>query len=154
MEITVVKASHVPGIVEVWKEFKDSYREIDPLFIRRDDGHLNFEKLVKRLIGSDSTQILVALDKDHVVGYAIFRMANYPLLYQIEKYGLIAEMTIKSAYQRKGIGGQMLKEIFNWFQSRGVSRIELRVAAKNQIGYSFWKKYGFEDYIHFLYLDK
>jgi len=48
----------------------------------------------------------------------------------------------------------MLAKIFEWFESRNMDRIELRVLAKNQIGYSFWKKHGFKDYMHVLYLNR
>jgi len=48
----------------------------------------------------------------------------------------------------------MLAEVLKWFASRSIDRIELDVITKNQIGYSFWKKHGFKDYRHRLYLDR
>jgi len=48
----------------------------------------------------------------------------------------------------------MLKNLLAWFKKRGLDRIELRVAARNPIGYAFWKKSGFKDYLHVLYLER
>ena len=48
----------------------------------------------------------------------------------------------------------MLSKMFQWFKSHELDRIELRVSVKNKIGYSFWKKQGFKDYQHTLYLKK
>ena len=65
----------------------------------------------------------------------------------------IAKLLHKIA-RRKGIGEQMLGRIFEWFTSRHVDMIELSVSARNQVGYSFWRKHGFGDYIHRLYLNR
>jgi len=48
----------------------------------------------------------------------------------------------------------MLNMIFGWFTSRDIDRIELSVSARNQTGYSFWRKHGFKDFVHRLYLDR
>ena len=71
-----------------------------------------------------------------------------------ETYGFIDTMAITSDYRRQGIGEQMLDRIFEWFDSQDIDRIELSVSARNQVGYSFWRKHGFHDFMHRLYLDK
>jgi len=48
----------------------------------------------------------------------------------------------------------MLSKMFQGFKSHGLDRIELRVSVRNKIGYSFWKKHGFKDYEHILYLKR
>jgi ribosomal protein S18 acetylase RimI-like enzyme len=45
----------------------------------------------------------------------------------------------------------MLDFIMDWFRSRGLSRVELRVAAGNQVGSAFWRKQGFEEFTTTLY---
>ncbi|MFB0563558.1 MAG: GNAT family N-acetyltransferase [Candidatus Lokiarchaeia archaeon] len=154
MEIVRATFSHVSGIVELWKELMDFHKNIDSFFSRREDGHINFEKYVKELIESDDSLVLAALDEGHVVAYSISQISEYPPVFQIEKYGHIWDMAVKSDYRRKGIGGRMLAKILEWFEQRKINRIELRVVPKNQIGYSFWKKQGFKDYLHVLYRNK
>jgi len=154
MEITVAEDSHVPGIVEVWKELMDFHRDIDPHWTRSEDGHINWEKFLRDLMKSEDAQVLVALDEGHVVGYSISEISKYPPIFQREIRGVIDDMAVTSDYRRKGVGEEMLARIRQWFQSRNIDRIELSVAARNQIGYSFWKKHGFQDYMHRLYLEK
>ena len=89
-----------------------------------------------------------------MVGYSIAETGRYPPVLERQTYGLISDMAVKSGYRRRGIGEQILAEMYKWFESRNLERIELSVAAKNKIGYSFWKKNGFKDYIHRLYLDR
>jgi len=154
MEITVAEDSHVPGIVEVWKEFMDFHKKIDPYNERSEDGHIHMEKYLRDSMNSQDAIVLVALDDDSVVGYSISAIGKRHPVFQQDTQGVIHDMAVKSDYRRKGVGGEMLAKIDEWFQSRNIDRIELSVAAKNQIGYSFWKKHGFQDYTHRLYLEK
>ena len=146
MEITVAEDTHVPGIVEVWKELMDFHRDIDPYNGRSEDGHIHMEKYLRDSMNSQGAIVLVALDNGHVVGYSISGIRKYPPIFQREIRGVIDDMAVIYDYRRKGVGGEMLSRIRQWFDSRNIDRIELSVAAKNQIGYSFWKKHGFQDY--------
>lgn len=154
MEITEATDNHIPEILDIWKEFMDFHKDIDPRFARSENGHLNFEKHLRDVIGSEDAQALIALDKSHVVGYSIAEIGKDPPVFERQTHGLISDMAVKSNYRRQGIGAQMLSEIYKWFESRKIYRIELSVAARNQVGYSFWKKHGFRDYMHRLYLDR
>jgi len=154
VEITVATDSHVPGIVEVWKEFMDFHKDIDPRFPMSKNAYVNWEKHLRDLMKSEDALVLVALDEDPVVGYSISLISKYPPVFERETYGFIASMAVQSNYRRKGIGERMLGKIYEWFELLNIDKIELTVTAKNQIGYSFWKKHGFQDYTHRLYLDK
>ena len=116
---------------------------------------MDWEKNLRGLMKSEEALVLVAVDKDRVVGYAIsLTERRYPPVFERETYGFIASMAVQSNYRRQGTGERMLGKIYEWFESRNIDRIELTVTAKNQIGYSFWRKHGFQDYTHVLYLDK
>ncbi|MFX0083304.1 MAG: GNAT family N-acetyltransferase [Candidatus Hodarchaeota archaeon] len=140
--------------MEVWKEFMDYHKNLDSLFTRRENGHLNFETYIKELIKSNSAQVLVVLDKEDVVGYSISLIQFYPPVFKRRIYGLINDLAVKESHRRKGLGEQMLFKMFQWFESHGLDRIELRVSVRNKIAYSFWKKHGFKDYQHILYLKR
>lgn len=154
MEVFVAEPSHVPEIVEIWKEFMDYHRTIDAYFSRRDDGHVNFEKFVRELIESDDNLVLVGLCEDQIAGYSIAQISTHPPVFEDERFGLISDLAVKEGHRRKGIGEAMLARMLEWFESHNLDRIELRVVAKNKVGYSFWEKHGFKDYVHILYLEK
>ena len=154
MEITVATNTHIPEVVELWKEFMDFHKDIDPRYPMRRDAHLEWKKHLCELMQSEDSLVLVALDKGRIIGYSISCINIYAPLWELNLYGAIDDMAVKSEYRRQGIGEQLLAKIFEWFGSRNIDRIEVSVAAKNQIGYSFWKKHGFQDYTHRLYLDR
>ncbi len=155
-ELKIIEATdaHIPQIIKMWKKFMDYHSDIDPFFQRRRDGHKNAEKIIKDFLKSKDSLVLVALEDGKVAGYSIAVISKHPPVLKVERYGFIDDLAIKPRYRRMGIGAKMLERIFEWFESKGIKRIELKVVPKNKIGYSFWRKHGFKDYLHFLYLDK
>lgn len=153
MVITAATESHIPQIVELWKEFEDFHAALDPFFSRKEDGHIYFEKILSGLMKSNESLVLVAVNGDDVVGFSTASLKTYPPVYINESFGFIGSLSVKSGWRRKGIGEQMLGEMLDWFKSRNIERVELRVRVKNEEGYSFWKKHGFQDYEHYLFLN-
>lgn len=154
MKIEQATPVHVPEMKILWKEFIDFHKEIDPFFSRTEDGHETFGRFVENCMKSDDFKILVAVETGHVVAYAIARKMKHPPVFRDAEYGLIIDMAVKAGYRRRGIGESLLSELQQWFESRNIRRIELNVVPRNRIGYSFWKKHGFRDYVHVLYLDR
>ena len=105
MRIIVATESLVPQIVEVWKEFMDYHKNIDPHLARREDGHVNFENYLRNLMKSEDAQLVVALDKDRVVGYCLALINKNPPVVKREIYGYISDIAVQSDYRRQGIGG-------------------------------------------------
>jgi ribosomal protein S18 acetylase RimI-like enzyme len=156
MTIEIVKATeaHIPDIVNLWIEFMEHHQDIDPRFPAREDAHVSYEQHLREQMGAEDTLVLVALDGSRVVGYSVSQVSKYPPIWaEREKYGFIDTMGITADYRRKGVGEKMLNKIFEWFASQDIERIELSVSARNEVGYSFWRKHGFKDFIHELYLD-
>jgi ribosomal protein S18 acetylase RimI-like enzyme len=152
MMIIPATESHIPEIVEIWKEFMDFHSDIDSYFARNEEGHSKFEDWVKDLMKSDTALVLVALDQGQVAAYSLSQINQRPPLFKQVDYGYIYDLALKSEYRRKGIGEQMLGEILGWFKSRRIDRIELMVLAKNQVALSFWEKQGFEVFLNRMYL--
>lgn len=150
IEIVPARFSHVPGMIKIWKELMDFHRSIDPYFTTNREAPLKIARWIRRFIRSRNGQAFVALDKGKVVAIATVKIENYPPVFRYKKYGEIDMLAVKSGYRRCGIGRRLLAEIRKWFVVRKIKRIELAVASKNKIGYSFWKKHGFKDYMHTL----
>jgi len=151
IDILPAQDVHIPEIIKIWKEFMDFHKDIDLFFARSADGHIHQEKHIRDLVQSEDAQILVAVHSGEVVAYSISEIHMRPPVFRNRTFGAISDLAVKSAYRRKEIGGKMLEKILEWFDSRDIHRIEVRVASENQIGCNFWKKHGFQDYMHSLY---
>jgi ribosomal protein S18 acetylase RimI-like enzyme len=155
VRIKLAGEQHIPGVVEVWKDFSDFHQAKDPFFTRRDGAEKDFSNYFRKVISSKDTLALVALvNKEKVIGFSISAIKNHPPIFTETKYGEIIDLAIHDAYRCQGIGEEMLRIIFEWFDAHDARRIELRVAAKNFIGYSFWEKHGFVEDLHVLHLDR
>lgn len=156
MKIVKATPQHLPGILELWKYLTDYHHQLDPrglLPISR-RGYINFSKYINKRLQSDRNQVLVALAGNKVMAYSLASIIDYPPIYTIKRYGLITDICVECKYQRKGVGTKMLAKILAWFKSRRIRRIELVVSGQNKIGYSFWKKHGFNIHYYTLYLNK
>jgi ribosomal protein S18 acetylase RimI-like enzyme len=155
VEILSATESFVPEIVELWKEFWGYHQKMEPqFFVMSEDGPSKFEEYLRGLIKSDESQVLVALEGGQMVAYSIAQILKRPPIAKHPEYGFISHLCVKSEYRRKGLGKQISDKILEWFKSRQIDRIELSVVAKNQIAYSFWKKQGFEIFLHRMFLPK
>jgi ribosomal protein S18 acetylase RimI-like enzyme len=146
-----VSEEHVPEIVELWKELSDHHSNIDSFFTRRRNAHLNFTSFLAELILSNEAKVFIAVKNAEVLGYIITKVEKYPPIYMLKTYGTIYDILVTSKYRRKGIGTKLLEEALEWFKSLGLERIELSIVPANIESSSFWKKHGFQEYMHKLF---
>lgn len=151
--IRIVKAEkhHIPDICKLWLEFMQFHRDIDVVFTPRDGATKSFEEeYLQRLMTMEDGLVLVAMDGEKVIGFSLSEIRN-TRVFELKKLGAIDTIAVTEGYRRRGVGEKLLSETLKWFKLRGISRVELEVAVKNRVGYSFWKKQGFNDYRHRLY---
>jgi ribosomal protein S18 acetylase RimI-like enzyme len=155
IRIKLAGEEHIPGVVGFWKDFMNHHQAKDPFLTMRKGADKEFSNYLREVISADDTHALVALlNKEEVVGFSISAVKNHPPVFMYTKYGEIIDLAIHDDYRHMGIGEEMLKIIFEWFDAHDARRIELRVAAKNMNGYSFWEKHGFVECLHVLNLDR
>lgn len=152
-EIKTADYSHVSQMVELWKELMDHHAAIDPYFEMGPDGPGNFERFVSSLLILEDARVLVAVEDGRVVGYCIGQVVMRPPVFKRELHGFITDMTVTATRRRKGIGTLLLVGMKDWFRTKGIDRIELNVVPMNAAGYTFWRKQGFRDYMHVLFLE-
>ncbi|MBU7019041.1 MAG: GNAT family N-acetyltransferase [Theionarchaea archaeon] len=156
MEIKITQATdaHIQGIAELWKESMGFHEEIDAHFAVHENAHTDYVPHLQEVMQKKDAQVLVALDKERVVAYSVSLLFERPPVFEERIYGFISDLAVTSDYRRKGIGGKLLDSMIEWFESKNVKRIELRVVAQNDVGYSFWRKHGFRDFMHELYITR
>jgi GNAT superfamily N-acetyltransferase len=151
MRVLKADRSHIPAILELWKELMDFHRPFDALFTRSEDGEASMATHLEQIIDAEDSLVLVAVEAAGVIGYTMAKVASYPPVFVKRRHGLISDMAVSRAHRRRGCGEMMLEVTLEWFRQKGLDRVELRVAAKNGVAYSFWRKQGFADYVHELY---
>ena len=56
-------------------------------------------------------------------------------------------LVLAEEYRRKGVGEMMMKKAEEWCREKELKRMELLVLSENPIGYNFWRKQGFGEYM-------
>jgi ribosomal protein S18 acetylase RimI-like enzyme len=146
--ISQANESHVPQIVELWKELMAFHAERDPQFARAEDGAVHFEKYLRDLLAKAEWRVFVALDGERVVGYLMAQVAKRPPVIKHRDFGFISDLAVTKAHRRRGVGQKLLRAAIAWFAERGLRRVEAHVATANEVSTAFWSAQGFEAYLH------
>lgn len=148
LEIREAGTADLDEIVELWKEFMDYHRQRDPFFTRSADGHRRFRSFVADNLGSPDWVVLVAIEADRPVGYLMATVLEYPPVLEVKRHGFVQDTAVTEVARRHGVGSALYERAERWFRKRGITRIELNVAAANHTSQEFWRRLGFTDSIH------
>jgi ribosomal protein S18 acetylase RimI-like enzyme len=134
----------LPALQALWIEFIDFHRARDPYFTRSPQGHELFAQLVLDHLDSDQTLILVATDRDTVIGYGIACIEEGAKVYQGDRYGYIEDVVVAAGQQRRGIGTALYQALAAWLRGQGIKCIELEIAIPNEVATAFWREQDFQ----------
>ncbi len=148
VQIRRATARDIRAILPVWGELASYHAALDPAFTPSADWPREYGIYLRTLIGRDDALAVVAREDDEVIGYAVGRITNLPPFFQQRYRGYIHDVYTKEAFRRRGIGRKLVDELFAWFRHRGVTVVELTVAANNADALPFWRRLGFRIYMH------
>jgi ribosomal protein S18 acetylase RimI-like enzyme len=151
MEIVTAQEKHIPGLTDLWEELARHHASFDPRFPMVANARALCDEYIRKFMADSDTRVLVAIDNNKPVAYAIVQIRKSPVWLR-EKSGYIEDMVVTSGLRHNGVGSLLLEKAMDWFKAEKIDLVELTVAVKNKVGYSFWKKHGFKDYLHRLYL--
>lgn len=145
MTIRKAKIKDLDQIVKLAIDFEKFHEKLDPYFAYANDSAQTYKKNVKKGIYSAKRLLLVAEDKNKIIGYCLGKISSRSAIFKIREIGVIIDVFFSESYRRKGLAKLFLKEMYNWFKSKKIKHVELYVAHNNEIGKNAWVKYGFED---------
>lgn len=146
---------HLPGLMEVWEELALYHADIDERsFGIRADGKDIAEDFYGNRIRDENWYIPVAVSDGIVTGYCSSYISWQPPVFELLPRGEISDIAVRSSCRRRGIGTRLLSSVRDWFNVRGIFRIELMVAEMNPPGRKFWEANGFTPYLRKMYIDE
>ena len=150
-EISIREATTADAdqIITLWKEMMDFNAENEPRFRRIAEGHEVFAAhLVEKFLPSDSSCVFVAMYGADVLGYALVHaQERVPIWEGGDRQGFISDVSVTSGSRRQGIGRALVYAAEDWCRQRGLTRIELLTALKNDVSRSFWESRGYLTYV-------
>lgn len=154
VSIRKATAKDIPAAVELWKELMDLHRALDPLFTRRRGGHKAFaEDLRSQYVRSDRCRAWVAQTEGEIIGLCMAAIEDYPPVLVLKQHGQIGALVVKKKWRGKGVGEKLLRRALRWHRAKGMSRVEVRHSAMNDLTGRFYVTMGFRPYLKTLFLE-
>jgi len=94
-------------------------------------------------IDQPDATVLVAEDKDAVVGYAYVAIEGYDYMLLRGPAGILHDIIVAPEHRGQGIGRLLLEAALDYVKDRGVPRIVLSTAAQNEAAQHLFATVGF-----------
>lgn len=147
------KREDFPLVTALWIEMMDYHNSMDERFQLAPASDAAYLEYLYSIADNYDYAIFVAQRGQELLGYTIGMILSNPPVFALDRYGFIAEMSVRSDLRRGGVGKELWTHIRRWFYRRGVRVIQLNVSPRNASGYSFWKKSGCDEFLHILWHD-
>lgn len=145
--IRTVTEDDVDIVGDMWEKLVTLHRDLDAALPRSTpDGARLYARRIRDKIGDSSTGTFVAEVDGQIVGYVLGVVVDLaPEMFASETAGFLADIFVEAEYRRAGVGRKLVQALGDWFQSRGVTYLELYVANSNADGRAFWASLGGRD---------
>ncbi|HZJ74608.1 MAG TPA: GNAT family N-acetyltransferase [Perlabentimonas sp.] len=146
MRIRKGKLNDIDQVTKYGINMLKLHAELDPYFTPVEDADIMYRKFLKSCLSSEDRLLLVAEDKNRVVGYAAAEIQARSPIFKVSKNGYINDVFVEEEYRKLGIATKFLSELNEWFKSRSIEHIELSVISKNAVGKKAWARFGFDSF--------
>ncbi len=156
-EVTIEPASprDIPAISALLMEGDRVHQSFDRRAIRQGEPHPAAREWLARCIGHPNQRVLVAHASGRIVGTVRIRMVRQDAsrLRNRMTYAIVEEIVVCAGTRRMGVGRRLMDEAVAWARTAGASRIHLGVHSRNEDARAFYRRLGYGELVHTLYLD-
>lgn len=132
-------------VAALWAALSAHHAALDPLFSLRSDADSEIRELLAAQLRDPDTAVFVCESGGDLEGFCSVQIDRAPPIYRERERAEIADLGVREAARRRGIGTALVAAAYEWIAGRGVDRVEVRVAARNTEGQAFWRALGFDD---------
>lgn len=148
--VRTAQRSDLPALASLWAALLESHAALDPVFALRAGAPAALEAELRRAFEDADTALFVAEADGRVSGFCAAHVERSPALARESCRAEITELVVEPAARRRGSGRALADAALAWARSRGVERVEVRVAARNEAGQAFWRRLGFGAFVDVL----
>jgi ribosomal protein S18 acetylase RimI-like enzyme len=146
-------AGDVEPVLDLWEEMMAVHARLDCRFCPTADARQLFRPVLLAWLRDPDYRVFVAREGHRMVGYLIARVSENPPMFEPRHFGHISDTCVAPDRRRLGIGRRLFAAARSWLRRRGLTVLKLNVAASNPVSQQFWRKMGFSDYMHRMWLD-
>jgi ribosomal protein S18 acetylase RimI-like enzyme len=137
-------------LTALWVEITRHHEPLDPLFRLRPGAEGEVRELLHAWLRDPDARALLAEAGGAALGMVCVRIDRAPPILEEVERGEITDLFVRGAWRRRGVGRALADAALDWLASRGVRRVEVRVADANAGARSFWRALGFGAHVEVL----
>jgi aminoglycoside 6'-N-acetyltransferase I len=80
-----------------------------------------------------------------LAGFIYGSIAEQSEVFLHPKKGLVQGLYVEPKHRREGIGGNLVKNLLDWFRENGIQEITCTVSAGNDISLRLFRRFDFKD---------
>ena len=146
MVVRRARTTDIDPIVRLWREMWDYHTPLDPRFQATPAADSVMRGWIEGNLASERSVVFVAEEEPgELAGYCLGMILENPPVLPSQFCGYISEIAVRR--RREGLGGQLLEAIHGWFRERHIPYVEVNVSVRNELARSFWRKYGYGDFL-------
>jgi GNAT superfamily N-acetyltransferase len=145
-------ADDLSTLGELWIAITRHHAPLDPLFRLRRGAEPEVRELLRAILRDPDARAFLCEAGGVAVGMACVRVDRAPPILDEVERAEITDLFVRPDWRRRGCGSALARTALDWAASRGIQRVEVRVAAANAEGEAFWRALGFGDHMRILQL--
>lgn len=147
--IRKAKLKDLDVLLELWERFMKHQRELGKEYgedrvprMRKDAKDIvrsYFEKTIRSPNG-----LLIVYEEDSVIqGYMLSNINKNIPIFNDPEVGYISDIYLEFEFRGRGIGRKLFERTMNWFDSKGVKEVSIKVLHYNDIALARYEGWGF-----------
>ena len=141
----------LPALTALWIALTEHHATEEPLFALRPGAEAEARRLLDAQLRDPDSALFVGERDGALSALCIVRVDRAPPVHAETRRGEITDLFVAPERRRQGLGAALVQAAGVWLEARGVSRVEVRVAARNPQGRAFWRAQGFGDFMDVLH---
>jgi ribosomal protein S18 acetylase RimI-like enzyme len=137
-------AEDVPRLKSLWLALYDNQKANGMLVDLPEDAFDRWTASLLPMLGR-FTCVFVAEKGEELAGFLAGRVRALPAYFGGAQVGFISDVYVDPAHRRTGLGRQLVSTATEWFQSLGITRLELQVIVNNPAARKLYKDLGWSE---------
>jgi ribosomal protein S18 acetylase RimI-like enzyme len=143
--IRTAQESDIDQLTDLHLALQKYHEERNPqLWHLSANGRKRFKERFAQLLSDGDACVLVALDDSGTIVGMVVGQIRRDERYIPAISGSIGRLFVSEAWRGRGIGTELVKQLFRFFASRHVEDISIYYIAGNSEATQFWSKLGFQ----------
>lgn len=147
IKVRVATKDDLDDVANLWEKLAKHHAGLSDDFALAWDSKRRWSKYLREKFAEISTRLIVAEEKDEIVGFMLCMLSPNIPIYKERKLGIITDAYVQQERRKRGVANKMFDVALKWFKKNKVKTVELRVAMMNPEAQAVWKSLGFAPFM-------